>query len=120
MRSADRNEASQTTNTPSGKRADDSAATANATAVLPTPPGPVTVVNANDATLLATSAISRSRPTSGRERTGASWRTSVIPIAIAPAHVGSLPTGCDFGNQRVGRDATRPGSWPGLVLTIDR
>ena len=45
MRSADRNDASQTTNTPSGKCADDAAATASATAVLPTPPGPVTVVN---------------------------------------------------------------------------
>ena len=63
-RSADRNEASQTTNTPSGNRADDAAATARASAVLPTPPGPVTVVNGTDATISATSAISRSLPTS--------------------------------------------------------
>jgi hypothetical protein len=63
-RSADRSEASQTTNTPSGNRADDSAATARASAVLPTPAGPVSVVNGTDATLSATSAISRSLPTS--------------------------------------------------------
>ena len=70
-RSADRSAASQTTNTPSGNRADESAATASAKAVFPTPPGPVTVVIGTDATLSATSAISRSLPTSRRDRTAA-------------------------------------------------
>ena len=75
-RSADRNEASQTTNTPSGNLADDSAATASANAVLPTPPGPVTVVNGTDATLSASSAISLSLPISRRARTALARRLS--------------------------------------------
>src|ERR1700689_4304632 len=64
MCSADRKDASQTTNTASGNCAADAAATACASAVLPTPPGPVTVVNGVSATLSITSASSRSLPTS--------------------------------------------------------
>src|SRR3984893_17396590 len=71
MCSADRKEASQTTNTPSGNCAADAAATASASAVLPTPPGPVTVVNGVSATSSITSAISRSLPTSRRGRNAA-------------------------------------------------
>src|SRR5690606_19155347 len=49
----------------------DATASASASAVLPTPPAPVNVVNGTDATLPATSAISRSLPTSTRARTAA-------------------------------------------------
>ena len=58
-----------------GNRADDSAATASANAALPTPPGPVNVVNGTDATVSATSTISRSLPTNRRDRTTVILRT---------------------------------------------
>src|SRR4029077_13819910 len=67
-RSAERNDASQTTNTPPGKCADEAAATVSANAVFPTPPGPVTVVNEEELMVSAISASSRSLPTSRRER----------------------------------------------------
>jgi hypothetical protein len=90
-RSADRSDASQTTKTPSGNLADDSAATASANAVLPTPPGPVTVVNGTDATVSAISAISLSLPTSRRDRTAGVWRLANWASGC-PDTCSSIPT----------------------------
>ena len=64
MSSADRKEPSQTTNTPSGNCGAAAAATVRASAVLPTPPGPISVVNGVDTMRSITSAISRSLPSS--------------------------------------------------------
>lgn len=61
---------SSTTVTPSGKSAAHAAATAIASPVLPTPPGPVSVVTDADAMLSVTSRISLSLPTSRRGRNG--------------------------------------------------
>ncbi len=83
-RSADRNAASQTTNTPSGKCADEAEATASANAVFPTPPGPVTVVNEEEATISAISASSRSLPTSRRERPAPTIGAGLTACAACP------------------------------------
>ena len=88
MCSADRKEASQTTNTPSGNCAADAAATASASAVLPTPPGPVTVVNGVNATLSITSAISAVPP---HQPTRAQRRARVAPAGPQPVHRWSRP-----------------------------
>lgn len=91
-RSADRNDASQTTNTPSGKCAAEAAAAASATAVFPTPPGPVTVVNEDEVTVSAISASSRSLPTSARERATAG-RRPVVTLAVSHAAITAASLG---------------------------
>src|SRR5262249_7055255 len=58
----------QTTVTPPGKSREQAAATAIASAVLPTPPGPSRVVTGAEVTLSLTSRISLSLPTSCRGR----------------------------------------------------
>src|SRR4051795_5828418 len=97
-RSADRNDASQTTNTPSAKCLDDAAATASANAVFPTPPGPVTVVNEEEVMVSAISASSRSLPTSRRERPAPGGEPVVglkactaspeVAVTLAASHAG--------------------------------
>jgi len=96
--SAERSEPSHTATTPSGKCSALEAATVIASAVLPTPPGPISVVTDEDTTLSVTSATSRSLPTSRRgrseiERVLARWSAGfgwVATIGLATRRVACM------------------------------
>src|SRR5690348_1848859 len=119
-RSADRNDASQTTNTPSGKFADEAAMTASDNAVFPTPPGPLTVVSEEELMVSATSASSRSLPTSRRGRLApppvvrlrACKPFADVALTLAVSHLGRDPNRFSTQLHAVGcnlRTFRRPG-----------
>jgi hypothetical protein len=91
---------------------------ASSSAVLPTPPGPVTVVNGVNGTLSITSAISRSLPTSRRGRNAAArWLPCWVPTCpsvVPPGVTLAVSQACSARARApgAGRDRVVAGSGP--------
>ena len=115
-RSADRNDASQTTNTPSGKCADELAAMASANAVFPTPPGPVTVVNGEEVIVSAISVRSPVLPTSRRERPTPGGAPVVRLRACTPSAEVALTLAVSHAALEAGSRSSGP-RWMGFAMT---